>query len=228
MSSNPSRLQEVLGHFYNNKALLEEALTHSSAEGDVSYQRLEFLGDRVLGLVIADFLLRSFPDENEGDLARRLSGLVDKTMLARVAIEAEIGKFILMSEGEKAAGGDANENILADVMEALIGAAYLDAGLETCRKMIESLWGDRLFEMVSPPIDPKTELQEWTQGRGMGLPQYELVGRTGPDHAPVFDIRANIESYPPVVAQGTSRRAAEKAAAELMLASLQKERQADE
>ncbi len=219
-SLDSERLHSVLGRVFTDRHLLVEALTHSSANTRISYQRLEFLGDRVLGLVVADFLIRTFPEENEGNLARRLSALVDKSMLARVALEAGLGEFIIMSEAERASGGGANENILADVLEALIGAAFLEAGLEECRDMIRRLWGDCLYETVKPPIDPKTALQEWTQGKGLGLPVYDLVGRKGPDHAPVFDVSVTVEGFAPVTAQGTSRRSAEKLAAEIMMKKL--------
>jgi ribonuclease-3 len=220
MNVDTDRVQDILGRKFSNKNLLFEALTHSSAAEKISYQRLEFLGDRVLGLVIAEFLITAFPTENEGSLARRLSGLVDKSMLAKVAVEVGIGPFIIMSESEKASGGDANENILSDIMEALIGATFLDSDIDECREMVKKLWGNFLYETLEPPVDPKTALQEWTQGRGLGLPVYELVGRDGPDHAPVFDVKVSVEGHGSVVAKGTSRRAAEKLAASRLLDKL--------
>lgn len=223
MSPEPlARLEEVIGHRFENQALLEKALTHSSAGRPVNYQRLEFLGDRVLGIIVAEFLFRNFPRENEGDMARRFSALVDRSMCARVASAIELGGYVFLSDGEKAAGGAQNENIMADVVEALIAAAYLDSGLPAAEKIVLRLWGDNLYEMVRPPVDPKTELQEWTQARGLGLPSYELVGRTGPDHAPVFDVCVHVEDHASVLAQGTSRRAAEKNAAALLLRQLKK------
>ncbi len=223
MSSHLKDLQAVLGHSFQNADLLEEALTHSSVPRARNYQRLEFLGDRVLGLIIAEFLIQNFPDENEGDMARRFSALVDRSMLVTIATEISLGESIQMSEGEKAAGGASNDNILSDVMEAVLAALYLEAGLEKCRDTVITLWGGHLFETVRPPVDPKTELQEWTQGRGLGLPVYELVDREGPDHAPLFDIEVSVDGFEPVRAKGGSRRSAEKNAASLMLEALKKE-----
>lgn len=219
MANKLDALRKLTGSSASNETLTE-ALTHSSSGKKVNYQRMEFLGDRVLGLVIAEFLIKNFPDENEGNLARRLSYLVDKNMLARVAIKTGIGEFIIMSEAEKSAGGSENDNLLSDVMEALIGATFLDSGLEECKKIILTLWGDFLYETLTPPIDPKTALQEWTQGKGLGLPDYELADRQGPDHAPTFEIKVNIEGHGSISAKGTSRRSAEKSAAKKMLHSL--------
>lgn len=221
MTGDLQRLQEIIGRNFEKTELLEEAISHSSAGKSINYQRLEFLGDRVLGIVVAEFLIKNFPGENEGDLARRFSSLVDKTMLARVATDAGIGDFIAMSDSERASGGGENENILSDVMEAIIGASFLDAGLDDCRVLVYRMWGELLNERVDPPIDPKTALQEWTQGRAKGLPVYDLVSRTGPDHAPTFEISVDVEGFPIVSAKGASRRVAEKEAARKMLALIE-------
>lgn len=221
MSDDLLQLQDRLGYRFKDGKRLEKALTHSSAGGTYNYERLEFLGDRVVGLALADTLFRMFPDENEGDMAKRHAALVQGKTLAKIAREIGLGPIMQLSEAERAAGGANNDNILADGLEALIGALYLDAGLPACQKVIETLWGDRVRVMKRPPQDPKTALQEWAQARSLALPMYDLVGRTGPDHAPIFEIRVKVGDFPPWAAKGTSRRAAEKLAAAMLLAHLE-------
>ncbi|MDB5490931.1 MAG: rnc [Micavibrio sp.] len=205
------------GHRFANVENLNLAITHSSTGAGRNYERLEFLGDRVLGLVMAELLYDVFPDEAEGDLAKRHAALVSGETLAIIAEQINLGEVLKLSHGERAGGGAKNENILADVMEALIGAVYLDAGLPPCKPVIASLWEAVLHTMKEPPRDPKTGLQEWAQGRGLPLPKYEMIGRSGPDHAPVFTIAVTVEGFEPLSADGPSRRAAEKAAATLLL-----------
>lgn len=202
-----------LGYRFRDRDYLRHALTHASTGGDRDYERLEFLGDRVLGLVVAHLLYKEFPEESEGSLARRHAALVSGATLAIIAGQIGLGDVMHLSEGERAAGGAKNDNILADVMEALIGAAYLDGSLEPCHALIAGLWKDALHIMAQPPQDPKTALQEWAQARGLGLPEYGLDSREGPDHAPVFRIRVRVEGFDPATGEGLSRRAAEKAAA---------------
>lgn len=221
MSEALAGLQEQLGYQFKDSKRLEKALTHSSAGGAYNYERLEFLGDRVVGLALADTLFRMFPDENEGDMAKRHAALVQGKTLAKIAREIGLGAIMQLSEAERAAGGADNDNILADGLEAVIGALYLDSGLPACQAAIEKLWGDRVRVMKRPPQDPKTALQEWAQARSLSLPMYELVGRTGPDHAPIFEIRVKVGDFPPWAAKGTSRRAAEKLAAAMLLAHLE-------
>lgn len=208
------------GHRFTDREGLRLALTHASTGADRNYERLEFLGDRVLGLVVAHLLYNAFPDETEGLLARRHAALVSGATLAVVADRIGLGEVLHLSEGERASGGARNENILADVMEALIGATYLDAGLSACQSVISALWKEILHTMVEPPQDPKTALQEWAQGRGLPLPEYVLEGRSGPDHAPSFRISVRVEGFIPVEAEGASRRAAEKAAAIMLLRNI--------
>ncbi len=209
-------LEEILGHEFSDQALLAQALTHSST-GAANYERLEFLGDRVLGLVVAQTLYERFPDEAEGDLAKRLAALVQGSLLAQVAAEAGLGDFVNLSESERAAGGAENDNILADVFEALIGALYLDAGFGKCEALIRRLWVGRFDKMSAPPLHPKTALQEWAQSQGLPLPEYTIESQSGPDHAPVFKIRVHVEGYKDARAQGKSRQVAEKDAAKKFL-----------
>jgi len=215
--------QEKLGCEFRGRDLLRQALTHSSTGAAVNYERLEFLGDRVLGLVMAQILYETFPHEDEGDLAKRHAALVQGDMLAGIATGLGLGPAVEFSSAERAAGGSKNENILADALEAVIGALYLDAGLPACRKCIERLWGDNIRTMKEPPQDAKTALQEWAQERGLKLPLYEQMSRQGPDHAPEFEIRVTVEGFQPVRARGLSRRAAEKEAARLLLQNVKKE-----
>jgi ribonuclease-3 len=217
MSDALAAFEGRFGYRFHNRERLQLALTHASTGADHNYERLEFLGDRVLGLVVAELLYEDFPHEAEGDLARRHAALVSGAVLAVVADNVELGMVLKLSDSERATGGAKNDNILADVMEALIGALYLDAGIGPCKTVIGTLWRDILHTMEKPPQDPKTSLQEWVQARGLKLPRYDLTGREGPDHAPVFTITVNVEGFEPVSAEGASRRAAEKAAAILML-----------
>lgn len=205
--------EERFGHKFKNRAGLERALTHASTGADRNYERLEFLGDRVLGLVIAHLLYDAYPEDSEGDLARRHAALVSGATLATIANSIRLGEVLNLSESERASGGAENENILADVMEALIGTLYIDGGVDECELVIAKLWKDVLHTMQRPPQDPKTALQEWAQARALPLPKYEMTGRKGPDHAPEFTIRVTVNGMEPESGEGPSRRAAEKAAA---------------
>lgn len=217
---NIAQLQEQINHEFSDPSLLIDALTHSSTGADQNYERLEFLGDRVLGLVVAEILYRKFPDEAEGDLARRLSALVQGTWLAKMGAKIELGCYMHFSDSERAAGGGENDNIIADGMEALIGAIYLDSGFEKCRIFIEDLWGDSFETMTRPPMHPKTELQEWAQRENLPLPAYKIIDQSGPDHAPVFELELHVHGYAPLKVTGRSRSAAEKDAAKKFLKSL--------
>jgi len=213
-------LQISLDYNFVQQELLLRALTHSSTGAAKNYERLEFLGDRVVGLVIAHILWETFPDEAEGDLAKRHAALVQGKMLARIAKLIKIGDAMQFSEAERAAGGASNENILADGVEGVIGALYIDGGMDECARVVKRLWGNSIYIMRAPPQDPKTALQEWAQGRGLPLPLYELVGREGPDHAPVFEIKVQVQGFPHWISKGISRRKAEKDAAAMLLAHL--------
>ncbi len=216
-------LEEKIGHLFGDKDLLRTALTHSSTGHKTNYERLEFLGDRVLGLVVAQLLYEKFPEENEGDLAKRLSSLVQGSMLAEMAAKIDLGGYIHFSDAERSAGGSENDNILADVFESLIGALYLEGGLEPPEKLIRALWADVLDTMKTPPQHPKTALQEWAQGEALPLPVYEIVGQSGPDHAPVFDIKLEVKGFDPIVAQGRTRQEAEKEVAHAFLKKIKKD-----
>lgn len=216
-------LTAITGYAFRDEALAQLALTHRSAGGRArarTYERLEFLGDRVLALVIADLLYESFPNEDEGSLAKRLVALVRRETLAEVALALGLPPLIEMSRGEEEAGGRENPAILADVCEALIGAMYRDGGLEVARVFIRRNWLDRMASTEKPPKDAKTELQEWAQGRGLSLPDYREVERSGPDHAPVFTIEVVVNDFPPERGEGPTKRAAEQMAAERLLERL--------
>ena len=215
-------LKSALGYEFSDRSLLLQALMHSSAafQGRSSYERLEFLGDRVLGFTIADLLFDAYPHEEEGAMAKRHADLVRRKTLADVAREAGIGPHIEMSRGEAESGGRENDAILADVCEAIIAALYRDGGLEPARRFIARYWIDRLLAPSCTPEDAKTSLQEWAQGQGLPLPNYRTIGREGPDHAPKFTVRVGIQGWEEVDGCGSSKRAAERAAAEALLARL--------
>ena len=215
-------LQKKIGYTFKDENLLRVALTHSSTGSTFNYERLEFLGDRVLGLIIASLLFEKFPDEKEGDLAKRLSALVQGRTLAKLAVRISLGEFIFFSEAEAAAGGAENDHILADVFEAVIGAMYLDGGLSPCDALIKAQWEDTLFTMKKPPQHPKTAVQEWAQGQGLPLPEYAVVNQSGPDHAPIFEVKMSVRGYPPIIASGRSRAEAEKQAARDFIKGLKK------
>ena len=212
--------QDRLGYHFTRPELLELALTHASTAGKTNYERLEFLGDRVLGLVIAEHLYTIFPDDNEGGLAKRHAALVCTETLAQIALELDISEIVMTSSAELASGGATQENLLADCMEAIIGAVYLDQGLAACATMVTALWGERVYTLHQPPMDSKTGLQEWAQERRLPIPVYAIVSKEGPDHAPFFNVSVTVRGFDPVVASGASRRAAEKEAARILLEKL--------
>lgn len=211
-------LQSKLDYRFKNAELLTEALTHRSdtAGKHRNYERLEFLGDRVLSLVIADMLLRQYPSDDQGALAKRHVALVRKETLAEVAQEIGLGLYITLSKGEDDAGGRENPGLLSDVCEALIAAMYYDGGLPAAENFIRTHWSGRMMQYSAPPRDAKTALQEWAQGRGLPLPQYNVRSRKGPDHAPVFEISVTIDGSASALGAGASKRAAEQEAAALL------------
>lgn len=218
--TTPVPLQDRLGYSFKNNDLLMTALTHASVGSDTDYERLEFLGDRVLGLIVAEALYALYPNEPEGDLSKRHTALVRGETMTQSARSIDLGAYIRVSESEKSSGGLNNPNILSDIMEAVIGAVYLDGGLEAARAVLTPLLADALSAMKGPPRDPKTTLQEWTQGQGLGLPEYEITARSGPDHAPDFTVTVTVAGKKPATASGPSKRAAEKSAAQAMIDQL--------
>lgn len=215
-------LTASLGHEFAQPDLLREALTHPSAAGpdQPSYERLEFLGDRVLDLVIAALLLRRFPDEPEGMISRRHSALVRAETLTRVARGVSLGDHIVLPRGEETAGLRDRDSVLADAMEAVIAALWLDGGDAVARAFIEQHWSPLVAENTAPPKPAKMALQEWAQGRGLPIPTYRQTGRSGPDHAPRFRVEVAVVGHDPAVGEGTSKRSAEDAAAQSLLARL--------
>ena len=220
-AASQTALEAAIDYRFKNAALLDHALTHVSATtGDRSgsYQRLEFLGDHVLGLVISDMLFRTFPKADEGEMSRRLADLVRRESCADVARAIDLGTALKLGASESNAGGRVRTAILADVCEALIGAVFLDGGYAAGAAMIERLWGERMRAPVRPLRDPKTVLQEWAQARGLPTPVYREIGRTGPHHNPEFRVTVVLPNHEQVEGLGPSKRAAEQAAAAALLA----------
>ena len=212
-------LEGRLGHQFADRKLLITALTHASARNasGSSYQRLEFLGDRVLGLVIAEMLLAAFPDAAEGELAQRFTALVRNETCAEVAEGLDLGPAIRLGAGEAQSGGRKKAAILGDVCEAVIGALYLDGGLDDARRLIAGHWRERMAMGRGAVRDAKTTLQEWAQGKGFATPGYTIVGRSGPDHAPRFEVEVKVETLEPCHGEGGTRREAEQDAAAAVL-----------
>ena len=211
-------LEARLGYRFRDPDLAALALTHLSAQAaGRSYQRLEFLGDRVLGLVIADQLYSCFPQASEGELSMRLAKLVRRETCAEIAAEWDVGPHVVLGLGEARGGGRKKAAILSDVCELLIGAVYVDGGLEAVRALILRSWGERLTLDAEPARDAKTAMQEWAQARSLAAPRYEEVARSGPAHAPHFVMRVVLPGYDPETGEASSKRAAEQAAAQAFL-----------
>jgi ribonuclease III len=218
-------LSETLGHRFARPALLTEALTHASAVSrqrgrggsGQGYERLEFLGDRVLGLVVAELLWRRFPDEAEGALTRRHTQLVRREALAQVARVIDLGRYLILSLGEDVARTREVAGVLGDACEAVIAALYLDGGLAAAERFIHRYWARLIEADATPPRDPKTALQEWAQARGYALPRYDTLNIEGPAHERRFTVSVTVAALAPEAAAGTSKRAAEVAAAAALL-----------
>jgi ribonuclease-3 len=217
-------LEDKIGYEFADKALLERAVTHISALSGGnranSYQRLEFLGDHVLGLVISDMLYRAFPKANEGELSRRLADLVRKETCAEVARAMDLGPALKLGSSESNSGGRLRTTILGDACEALVGAAFIDGGYEAADALVARFWKERMLKPMRPLRDPKTMLQEWAQARALPTPAYQELARTGPHHKPKFSVAVVLPGRPPAEGIGTSKRAAEQAAAAAMLAKV--------
>ena len=215
-------IERVLDHRFADGALLLAALTHPStgetSRGPYSYERLEFLGDRVLGLVVAELLLARYPNEDEGALTRRLTALVRREAVLDAARSIELARFVRTSA---APSEKERDTVLADGTEALIGAIYLDAGLPPAATFVQRVWAPLVQAMLEPARDAKTALQEWVQARGRPLPVYEIVGQEGPAHQPVFTVQVAVGNAPAAIGTGSSKRAAEQDAAAALLARLE-------
>jgi ribonuclease-3 len=216
-----SALEQTIGYRFKDGELLVRALTHISALAGGSragsYQRLEFLGDHVLGLVISEMLFHAFPKADEGELSRRLADLVRRETCADVARAINLGEALRLGASESNSGGRSRTAILADVCEALVGAVFLDGGYKAATALVEHLWGERMRAPTRPLRDPKTMLQEWAQARGLPTPAYKEVERTGPHHNPEFRIAVSLPQREPAEGRGRSKRVAEQAAAAAML-----------
>ena len=212
-------VQLALGYHFKNSDLLRQSLTHKSAN-ETNYERLEFLGDAVLELIVSLELFRRFTKADEGQLTRARSSIVKRETLAKSAMKINLGTFLNLGEGELKSGGGQRSSILADALEALIGAVYIDGGDRACHQVVKKLLGPYL-EVANPETigkDAKTELQEYVQSKGIALPKYQVHNITGPSHAQIFTISCSIETLKTTeIAQGTNKREAEQAAAEKIL-----------
>jgi ribonuclease III len=216
-------VESRIGHKFKDSVLLATALTHVSAlkpmrkRGD-SYQRLEFLGDHVLGLIVSDMLYRAFPNADEGELSKRLADLVRKESCADVAKALGLVDDIKLGAVGAGAGARLRKSVLGDICEAVIGAVFLDGGYQAAAEFVERNWTERMHKLRRPLRDPKTTLQEWAQGKGLPTPVYREVERTGPHHDPQFRIAVELPGLESAEGIGGSKRAAEKAAASAMIA----------
>ncbi len=222
LSSELKNFSARIGHEFAQPALLIEAVTHASVSTPArsDNQRLEFLGDRVLGLVMAEALLAQDLGAAEGQLAPRFNALVRKETCADVAVQIDIGEVLRLGRSEMLSGGRRKMALLGDAMEAVIAAVYLDAGFDVAKAFVLRLWGDRITRVESDARDAKTTLQEWAQARGLQPPKYEQTARSGPDHAPVFEITARLSSGEEAAASAGSKRQAEQSAAKALLAQV--------
>lgn len=218
-------IEAAINHTFKDKDLLTRAMTHPGAVSSqdaakLSNQRLEFLGDRVLGLVVAERLMERYPTEREGKLAPRFNAYVRKEACADAIRHLGIGQYLLMAPNDAADGGRSRDSALGDLCEALIAAVYLDGGLKPARTFIEKAWAPHFAAGVTAAKDAKTLLQEWAQGRGLPLPKYEVVDRKGPDHAPEFLVSVSLENGATARASGPSKQDAQRAAAEALMEEL--------
>lgn len=223
---NPKQLQQLeaaLGHRFAKAGLAAEAATHPSCAFSYNNQRLEFLGDTVLALVVANLLYRLFPAEREGDLAKRHAALVRGETLVGFVRDKGLAAFLQLNEGEESCGGRENPANLEDYCEALLGAVYLDGGLESAESVILPYWEPLAAGVKAPPKDPKTALQEWAQARGKPLPTYHLAAKEGPSHAPLFTVEVSVEGSATCAATASTKRVAERKAAKLLLEHLEAE-----
>jgi ribonuclease-3 len=217
---NLDDLQQKLGYRFAEPLLLAAALTHPShrdaRQHSHDFERLEFLGDAVLGMVVAHLLFELYPTEREGELARRKALLVARPTLVKVAGNWQLPKALRLSGAEEARGGRKTATTIEDACEAVIGAVYLDGGFEAAKKLVLAAWTPLAQEITTPPKDARTALQEWAQGRGLPLPHYEVVAQGGTAHQPVFRVRVTVEGHSPAEAEGNSKKTAWANAAEAL------------
>ncbi len=225
LSSELKAFAGRIGYTFTKPELLHRAVTHSSMSSPTrdDNQRLEFLGDRVLGLVMAEALFLADAAATEGQMAPRFNALVRKEACADVAREFDLGAVLKLGRSEMLSGGRRKEALLGDAMEAVISAVYLDGGFDAARALVLRLWGKRISQVDADARDAKTALQEWAQARKLPPPKYVEVAREGPDHAPVFTIEARLENGAVQSATANSKRQAEQAAAKVLLARLENE-----
>ncbi len=223
LSADLLAFQGRIGHQFRQPALLARAVTHSSISSPTrpDNQRLEFLGDRVLGLVMSEALLQADGAATEGQLAPRFNALVRKETCAEVARQIGLGEVLQLGRSEMLSGGRRKEALLGDALEAVIAAVYLDAGFEAAKALVLRLWGPRITAVEVDARDPKTSLQEWAQARGMKPPTYTELGRTGPDHAPQFTVEVQLDHGEAERASAGTKRAAEQAAARALLSRME-------
>jgi ribonuclease III len=221
-----NNLENKIGYSFKNKKLLTQALSHSSSKKhktSIDNERLEFLGDSVLGLLISEILYRNYPDENEGKLAKRRAATVCRDSLCLIAKKISLGDYLILGTGEEQIGGRDNKANLENALEALTAAIYLDGGIENARNFADKLFKDFIAEMENPPKDPKSRLQEWAQAKGFGLPKYEVQSITGPSHEPQITVKLSLNEY---VAEkvSSSRKEAERLAAEELIKKIENEK----
>lgn len=224
VADEPHPIEAQLGLTFSNRKVLRQALTHPSYTGSYPkqphYERLEFLGDAVLELVMSEWLYEHYPDEVEGHLAKRRAALVSGRTIAKVAKAMGLSEHIRMSKGELTGGGRENKANLENALEALIAAIYLDHGLDEARAFVAKHFVPIAQEMAEVPIDPKTALQEWAQAQGLPVPEYTTTKQDGPSHAPQFTVQVAVQGYKKHSATGRTKRAAEKLAAKALLDSV--------
>lgn len=215
-------LEQIIGYNFKNKNLLKNALTHPSANKkrkEIDYERLEFVGDSILSLIISETLYNLYPKEREGALAKRRAAIVCKQSLAEIAKQINLGQFLILGVGEDQSGGRQNNANLENSLEALIAAIYFDNGLVEVRKFVDKFFNDLIKGMKSPPKDPKSKLQEWAQSNSLPLPQYEIVSISGPSHEPEIKVELSLEGKNQIVT-ASSRKEAERVAAQKLIEEL--------
>lgn len=216
------KLEQIIGYNFKDKTLLKNALTHPSANKkrrETDYERLEFVGDSVLSLIISEILYNLYPKEREGSLAKRRAAIVCKQSLAEIAKQINLGEFLILGVGEDQSGGRENDANLENGLEALIAAIYFDNGLTEAKKFIEKLFSDFIKAMKTPPKDPKSKLQEWAQSNSLPLPEYEIISISGPSHEPEIKVKVNLDGKNQIIV-ASSRKEAERIAAQKLIEEL--------